>query len=85
MRGPHVSRPLEDILSEAQRLIASGVKEISLIAQDLTFYGIDLYGKRQLPLLLEKLATLPRHRLDSAPLCLSRRLPPRSLAHHPRL
>jgi ribosomal protein S12 methylthiotransferase len=59
MRGAHVSRPLEDILTEAQRLLAEGVKEISLIAQDLTFYGLDRYGKRQLPLLLEKLATLP--------------------------
>lgn len=59
MRGPHVSRPMEDILAEARRLIDEGVKEISLIAQDLTFYGIDLYGKRQLPLLLQKLATLP--------------------------
>lgn len=59
MRGAHVSRPLEDILAEAQRLLAEGVKEISLIAQDLTFYGLDRYGKRQLPLLLEKLATLP--------------------------
>jgi ribosomal protein S12 methylthiotransferase len=59
MRGGHVSRPLEDILAEAQRLLAEGVKEISLIAQDLTFYGLDRYGKRQLPLLLEKLATLP--------------------------
>ncbi len=59
MRGPHVSRPMEDILAEAQRLLADGVREISLIAQDLTFYGLDLYGKRQLPSLLEKLATLP--------------------------
>ncbi len=59
MRGSHVSRPIEDILTEAQRLLAEGVKEISLIAQDLTFYGLDRYGKRQLPLLLEKLATLP--------------------------
>lgn len=59
MRGAHVSRPLEDILAEAQRLLAEGVKEISLIAQELTFYGLDRYGKRQLPLLLEKLATLP--------------------------
>jgi len=59
MRGAHLSRPLEDILAEAQRLIAEGVKEISLIAQDLTFYGLDRYGKRQLHVLLEKLATLP--------------------------
>lgn len=59
MRGRHVSRPMEEILVEAQNLIAQGVKEISLIAQDLTFYGIDLYGKRRLADLLEKLAALP--------------------------
>jgi ribosomal protein S12 methylthiotransferase len=59
MRGAHVSRPLEDILSEAQRLLASGVKEISLIAQDLTFYGLDLYGKRQLPLLWKSSLPFP--------------------------
>ncbi len=59
MRGLHVSRPIEAILTEAQQLIAAGVKEISLIAQDLTFYGIDLYGKRRLPDLLEKLVQLP--------------------------
>lgn len=58
MRGAHVSRPMEEIIAEAQRLIAQGVKEISLIAQDLTFYGIDLYGKRKLAELLERLATL---------------------------
>lgn len=58
MRGRHVSRSMEDIITEAQRLIAQGVKEISLIAQDLTFYGIDLYGKRRLAELLERLASL---------------------------
>lgn len=59
MRGSHVSRPMDAILTEAQQLLSQGVKEISLIAQDLTFYGIDLYGKRKLPELLEKLAQLP--------------------------
>lgn len=59
MRGAHVSRPLEAILDEARRLIDEGVKEISLIAQDLTYYGLDLYGKRRLADLLEKLAALP--------------------------
>ncbi|GIV22706.1 MAG: 30S ribosomal protein S12 methylthiotransferase RimO [Bacteroidia bacterium] len=59
MRGPHQSRPIEDILHEARRLIDEGVKEISLIAQDLTYYGIDLYGKRRLAALLEALAGLP--------------------------
>ncbi|MCS7161949.1 MAG: 30S ribosomal protein S12 methylthiotransferase RimO [Bacteroidia bacterium] len=59
MRGPHQSRPMEAILAEARRLISEGVREISLIAQDLTYYGLDLYGKRRLAELLEKLASLP--------------------------
>ncbi|GIV25154.1 MAG: ribosomal protein S12 methylthiotransferase RimO [Bacteroidia bacterium] len=59
MRGPHQSRPLPDILEEARRLIDEGVREISLIAQDLTYYGLDLYGKRRLADLLEALAQLP--------------------------
>ncbi|MCX7607142.1 MAG: 30S ribosomal protein S12 methylthiotransferase RimO [Bacteroidia bacterium] len=59
MRGKHVSRPIDHLVEEAKRLIEEGVKEISLIAQDLTYYGIDLYGKRTLAHLLEKLAALP--------------------------
>ncbi|RMF47134.1 MAG: MiaB/RimO family radical SAM methylthiotransferase [Bacteroidetes bacterium] len=59
MRGPHQSRPFQDIVEEARRLLDEGVREISLIAQDLTYYGIDLYGKRRLADLLEALASLP--------------------------
>lgn len=59
MRGSHQSRPLQDLVEEARRLIDEGVKEISLIAQDLTYYGLDLYGKRRLADLLEALAGLP--------------------------
>jgi len=58
IRGRHVSRPEEDILAEAHRLAAMGVKELILVAQDLTWYGIDHYGKRMLPHLLEKLTTV---------------------------
>jgi ribosomal protein S12 methylthiotransferase len=58
MRGGHVSRPQEDILAEARRLVASGVKEIMLIAQELTYYGLDLYKKRTLPDLLNALADI---------------------------
>lgn len=58
MRGAHVSRPMEEILAEARNLVAQGVKEISLIAQDLTYYGIDRYGKRRLAELLEKMAMI---------------------------
>ncbi len=56
MRGPHVSRPIEDLVKEAQRLVSMGVKEIMLIAQELTYYGLDLYKKRMLPELLHRLA-----------------------------
>lgn len=56
MRGKHVSRSMEDLVSEAEFLVSRGVKEIMLIAQDSTFYGLDLYGERRLAELLERLA-----------------------------
>ncbi|HVZ39189.1 MAG TPA: 30S ribosomal protein S12 methylthiotransferase RimO [Candidatus Kapabacteria bacterium] len=56
MRGGHVSRPVEDILLEAASLAARGVKELVLVAQDSTYYGLDLYGERSLAMLLEKVA-----------------------------
>ena len=55
LRGAYRSKPMEDILREADLMAQNGVKEISLIAQDTTSYGQDLYGKPQLTLLLEKL------------------------------
>jgi ribosomal protein S12 methylthiotransferase len=55
MRGKHVSRPIEDIVKEAENLAAQGVKEIMVIAQDSTYYGIDLYGERKLAKLLLEL------------------------------
>ena len=55
LRGPYRSKPMEDILREADLMAQNGVKEISLIAQDTTSYGQDLYGKPQLVSLLEKL------------------------------
>ncbi|MEI7498855.1 MAG: 30S ribosomal protein S12 methylthiotransferase RimO [Bacteroidota bacterium] len=58
IRGKHVSRPIEDIVSEASHLVASGIKEINIISQDTTYYGIDLYKKRLLPELLDTLANL---------------------------
>ncbi len=57
IRGKHVSRPMEEILDEAKRMVAEGVKEIIVIAQDTTYYGLDLYHKRALGELLERLAT----------------------------
>lgn len=58
MRGKHVSKSIEQIVLEASNLVKNGTKEIMLIAQDSTYYGIDLYGERKLDLLLEKLAAL---------------------------
>ena len=56
MRGTHVSRSIESIVDEAKKLVARGVKEVMLIAQELTYYGLDIYKKRQLPELLHALA-----------------------------
>lgn len=55
MRGKHKSKPIEELVTEAQKLSAKGVKELILIAQDLTYYGLDLYKKRNLAELLEAL------------------------------
>ncbi|WMI65852.1 30S ribosomal protein S12 methylthiotransferase RimO [Aestuariibaculum sp. YM273] len=55
MRGKHKSTPIEDLVIEAEKLAANGVKELILIAQDLTYYGLDLYKKRNLAELLEAL------------------------------
>ncbi|HKX86111.1 MAG TPA: 30S ribosomal protein S12 methylthiotransferase RimO [Flavobacterium sp.] len=55
MRGKHVSQPIEKLVKEAEGLAADGVKELILIAQDLTYYGLDLYKKRNLAELLENL------------------------------
>jgi ribosomal protein S12 methylthiotransferase len=56
MRGGHVSRPIESLVDEAKRLVDRGVKEVMLIAQELTYYGLDIYKKRELPKLLHALA-----------------------------
>ena len=55
MRGKHRSTPIEDLVVEAEKLAAKGVKELILIAQDLTYYGLDLYKKRELARLLKAL------------------------------
>jgi ribosomal protein S12 methylthiotransferase len=55
MRGKHRSTPIEDLVIEAQKLASNGVKELVLIAQDLTYYGLDLYKKRRLADLLKAL------------------------------
>ena len=58
IRGRHVSESMEDLVAEAQRLAANGVRELVLVAQDSVRYGVDLYGKAQLVPLLEELAAV---------------------------
>ena len=58
MRGGHKSTPIEDLVFQAKGLVAKGVKEIMLIAQDLTYYGLDLYKKRALSDLLKQLSDI---------------------------
>lgn len=58
IRGPHVSVPMEQVEQEARNLVAQGVKEVIVIAQDTTYYGVDLYGKRMLGELLRRLCRI---------------------------
>lgn len=58
MRGGHVSKPIEDLVKEAKNLARIGVKELILIAQELTYYGLDIYKRRALPELLDQLAAV---------------------------
>ncbi len=59
VRGAYRSVPMETLLSQAQTLVKDGVKELILVAQETTVYGVDLYGKKTLPLLLDKLNEIP--------------------------
>lgn len=56
IRGKHVSRPIDELVAEAKQMVLDGVKEIIVIAQDTTYYGLDIYGKRRLGDLLNRLA-----------------------------
>jgi len=56
MRGQHISKPIEELVREAEGLVQKGVKEVMLIAQELTYYGLDIYKKRELPRLMHALA-----------------------------
>jgi ribosomal protein S12 methylthiotransferase len=55
MRGKHASKPIEDVLAEAEQLAADGVRELIVVAQDTTYYGLDLYGEPRLSELLKRL------------------------------
>lgn len=57
--GRHKSRSIEEILDEVKLLVSQGVKEFNIIAQELTYYGIDLYKKQMLPALIEQMAQIP--------------------------
>ena len=57
--GKHVSRPMEEIIDEVKLLVSQGVKEFQIIAQELTYYGVDLYKSQKLPELIEKIAQVP--------------------------
>lgn len=59
MRGGHISKSIEEIVTEARHLVSRGVREIMLIGQELTYYGLDLYKKRALPELLKHLSDVP--------------------------
>src|SRR5262249_25343055 len=58
MRGKHVTKPIEEVLREARELIADGVRELNIVAQDTTYYGLDLYGRVRLAELLRELDRL---------------------------
>lgn len=57
--GKHVSRPIEEIVEEVKILVSEGVKEFQIIAQELTYYGVDLYKTQKLPELIERIAEIP--------------------------
>ncbi len=61
LRGRYRSRPMESLLTEAEQLARQGCRELIVVAQDITRYGTDLYGRRALPELLERLCRLPFH------------------------
>ncbi len=60
MRGKHRSRPMDELIKEAKNLSAKGVRELLVIAQDTTYYGLDLYGKRKLAELLRRLSDIEK-------------------------
>ena len=57
--GRHISKPIDEILDEVRYLVSQGVKEFQVIAQELTYYGVDLYKKQMLPELIERISDIP--------------------------
>jgi ribosomal protein S12 methylthiotransferase len=60
MRGKHVTKPIEQVVAEAQELVRDGVRELNIVAQDTTYYGMDLYGEPRLAELLRELQKIDR-------------------------
>lgn len=58
MTGSHKSRPMEEVLAEVKQLVAEGTREFQIIAQELTYYGLDLYGERKIAELVERMASI---------------------------
>jgi len=88
MRGKHVSEPIEKLVDEAKSLAAQGVKELIIIAQDSTWYGLDLYNKRALPELLEKLVEVEGIEWIRLQYAYPRQFPMEiidSIANHPKI
>ena len=73
MRGQHVSKTIEQLVDEAKGLVKKGVKELMLIAQELTYYGLDIYKERALPKLLHALADFEGVKLSLITYLTSRR------------
>jgi 2-methylthioadenine synthetase len=73
--GKHQSRPMEEILEEVRYLVRLGVKEFNVIAQELTYYGVDIDGKQHIAELIEKMADIEGGGVDSSALCLSDAFP----------
>lgn len=71
IKGPYKSRPMESIKEEVEFLVSRGIKEINIVAQDTTSYGIDIYGKPSLPELLKKTDGCTRRILDKGIICIS--------------
>ena len=71
MRGKHATKPIEEVIAEARELAADGVRELIIVAQDTTYYGIDLYGEPRLAELLARAGQSRRARLDSPDVLLS--------------
>jgi ribosomal protein S12 methylthiotransferase len=59
MRGKHATKPIEDVVAEATELASDGVRELVIVAQDTTYYGLDLYGETRLTELLDRLEAVP--------------------------